>query len=154
LHALSIEDDLRAAWFVVEGRQPTLPGHPLRTVEVQHPSALRHRWRTIRINCRGRLQDLNTARNHDGGPGQLHPLVSRCLYGTATRSSAVGLGPESHSGPVAKRMADPDAVPATRLPWPGRPVARTRTTHPRQSAIVDRATRRKPRGRMSGATRC
>ena len=32
---------------------------------------------TIRISCRGRLQDLHAARNQDGGPGQLHPLVMR-----------------------------------------------------------------------------
>src|SRR5262249_39619402 len=31
--------------------------------------------RTIRISCRGRLQDLHVARNQDGGPGQLHPWV-------------------------------------------------------------------------------
>src|SRR6516162_7523424 len=31
--------------------------------------------RTIRISCRGRLQDLHAARNQNGGPGQLHPLV-------------------------------------------------------------------------------
>src|SRR6202049_317153 len=30
--------------------------------------------RTIRISCRGRLQDLHAARNQDGGPGQLHPF--------------------------------------------------------------------------------
>src|SRR5262249_48168958 len=34
------------------------------------------RRRTIRISCRGRLQDLHAARNQHGGPGQLHPLVS------------------------------------------------------------------------------
>src|SRR5262249_39306191 len=33
--------------------------------------------RTIRISCRGRLQDLHAARNQDGGPGQLHPFVMR-----------------------------------------------------------------------------
>ena len=36
---------------------------------------------TIRISCRGRLQDLHAARNQDGGPGQLHPLVSTCVAG-------------------------------------------------------------------------
>ena len=35
------------------------------------------RTRTIRISCRGRLQDLHAARNQGGGPGQLHPLVLR-----------------------------------------------------------------------------
>ena len=29
---------------------------------------------TIRISCRGRLQQLHAARNQDGGPGQLQPL--------------------------------------------------------------------------------
>jgi hypothetical protein len=32
---------------------------------------------TIRISCRGRLQDLYAARNQYGGTGQLHPLVLR-----------------------------------------------------------------------------
>lgn len=30
--------------------------------------------RVIRISCRGRLQDICTARNQYGGPGKLHPL--------------------------------------------------------------------------------
>ena len=35
------------------------------------------RRRTVRLSCRGRLQHLCAARNQDGGPGQLQPLVSR-----------------------------------------------------------------------------
>lgn len=34
------------------------------------------RFLTIRISCQGRLQDLYAARNQNGGPVQLHPLVS------------------------------------------------------------------------------
>ena len=85
----------------------------------------------------------------------LDGLVSRRrLAGTATRSCAAGPGPESHSGPVVGRMVDPDAAPSTLPPWPRRPAATTRTTYPRPIATADRATRRKPRGRMTGATRC
>src|ERR1700688_3791302 len=31
---------------------------------------------SIRISCRGRLQDLHAARNQYGGPGQLHPMYT------------------------------------------------------------------------------
>jgi hypothetical protein len=38
-------------------------------------SATSCRTRTIRISCRCRLLDLHAARNQNGGPGQLQPLV-------------------------------------------------------------------------------
>src|SRR5262245_254101 len=44
-----------------------------------HISPNAPRCRTIRISCRGRLQKLHFARNQNGGPGRLHPLVSRCI---------------------------------------------------------------------------
>src|SRR5262249_58047974 len=40
---------------------------------------------TIRISCRGRLNDLHATRNQYGGPGQLHPFVSRCYAPTTYR---------------------------------------------------------------------
>src|SRR5262245_253179 len=40
------------------------------------------RLRTTTLTCRGRLQDLHAARNQDGGPGQLHPLVMHCFQPT------------------------------------------------------------------------
>ena len=33
------------------------------------------------LSCRGRLQELDLARNRGGGPGQLQRLVGRLSYG-------------------------------------------------------------------------
>src|SRR5712692_3815328 len=45
------------------------------------------------ISCRGRLQDLDAARNQDGGPGQLQPFVrpiGQCFFSGATISTVRG----------------------------------------------------------------
>src|SRR5271155_534370 len=51
------------------------PWQPPWVKKANHPSTAERFSSTIRISCRGRLQDPHAARNQDGGPGQLHPLV-------------------------------------------------------------------------------
>jgi hypothetical protein len=46
---------------------PSEEQHSFSDTLVSHPNA--------RLSCRGRLLDLHAARNQDGGPGQLQPLV-------------------------------------------------------------------------------
>src|SRR5438876_11520459 len=52
--------------------------HASHRIASEPTQTLHARRRTIRISCRGRLQDLHAARNQYGGPGQLHPFVRPC----------------------------------------------------------------------------
>src|SRR4051812_47689727 len=61
------EPEVRSQRPEVRGQQPNGDG------------GWRGSWQlTIRLSCRGRLQDRDLARNRDGGPGQLQPLVRPC----------------------------------------------------------------------------